>query len=38
MKKNRTLGWSISMVLAVGAMAGIAATGNGQVSHKQNNG
>jgi hypothetical protein len=30
MKKNRMLGWSTSMVLAVGAMAGIAATGNGQ--------
>jgi hypothetical protein len=30
MKKNRILGWSIGLVLAVGTMAGITAAGNGQ--------
>jgi Ca2+-binding EF-hand superfamily protein len=30
MKKNRMLGWSIGLVLAVGTLVGITAVGNGQ--------
>jgi Ca2+-binding EF-hand superfamily protein len=30
MKKNRIFGWSFGVILAVGAMVGIAAVGNGQ--------
>ena len=30
MRKNRMFGWSISMVLGIGMVAGIAAVGNGQ--------